>query len=445
MNTRSLSPMSIEYHRICSEAWSDYAQGRTTQALSGFRTALGIDALSLPARFGLASVLLDFGDLSEASQALASIDVADADRPEVRWLRARVAMARGDARSARPMIESLLDQSQLTAAQRAEALLLLGLALDELGDAHGAFAAARDGKHLLRALHAPQAEGREGEITKLRRIAGWTAETSVDWAPAPADAGRPDAAREHIFLLGFPRSGTTLLEQLLAAHPEVGTLEEAPTLATAYQAFLSDAGACASLERLGDDEAAAWVEHYWAAVRERGVRPEGKVFVDRQPAGTSMLPVIARLFPAAKILFALRDPRDVVLSCFRQAFQMNAMTYAFTDLAEAAACYDACMTLAERARTRFSLAWADVRHEALVEDLDAALPPLLTFLGLDDDPKLRDFARLAGSRAIRTPSALQVRAGINRRGLERWRQYERDIAPILPLLAPWVHRFGYTP
>jgi hypothetical protein len=234
-----------------------------------------------------------------------------------------------------------------------------------------------------------------------------------------------------------------LLEQVLAAHPRVGTLEEAPTLATAYQAFLSGPDACAALMKLDAQEAAAWTGHYWQGVRERGVDVAGRVFVDKQPAGSVYLPIIARLFPRARILFALRDPRDLVLSCFRQAFRMNAMTYAFTDLADTAACYDACMRLAEAARARLPLAWADLRHEALVEDFDAELARILDFLGLEPDPAMSDFAEAAGARTIRTPSAHQVRAGLNRRGLGRWRSYRSELAPVLPILAPWVERFAY--
>jgi hypothetical protein len=180
-------------------------------------------------------------------------------------------------------------------------------------------------------------------------------------------------------------------------------------------------------------------------VRERGIEVAGGVFVDKQPAGTLYLPIIARLFPQAKILFALRDPRDVVLSCFRQAFRMNAMTYAFTDLEETAACYDACMRLAEAARARLPLAWADIRHEALVEDFDAELGRILDFLGLEPSSAMTGFAQAAAARTIRTPSAPQVRAGLNRRGLGRWRTHRSELAAVLPILAPWVERFGYAP
>ena len=336
----------------------------------------------------------------------------------------------------------LLRASRLAPAQRSEALLLLGLALGDLGESTEAFATANEGKQIQRGLYAAQAAGREGEVAKLRRLGMWLETTPDDWGLSSPEV--PDAAETHVFLLGFPRSGTTLLEQVLAAHPRVGTLEEAPTLAAAYQAFLSGPDACAALMTLSPEEAAAWASHYWKAVRDRGIETVGRLFVDKQPAGTLYLPIIARLFPQAKILFSLRDPRDVVLSCFRQPFQMNAMTYAFTDLAETAACYDSCMRLAEAARARLTLAWADVRHEALVEAFDAELLRILDFLGLEPCRSMTDFAQGAGARTIRTPSAPQVRAGLNRRGLGRWRDYSDALAPVLPIVAPWVERFGYA-
>ena len=411
-------------------------------AEAGFRRALALEPSSFPARFGLASLLLDKGDVAEAAAVAAQMAAESAGRPDVLWLQARLAYARGDATGARDTLARLLGASGLTPEQRAEALLLLGLALGDLGESAGAFAIAAVGKRMQRDLYAAQAAGREGEVAKLQRLGTWLETVPGDWALSlPQIAG---AARTHVFLLGFPRSGTTLLEQVLAVHPRVATLEEAPTLAAAYQAFLSGPDACAALMNLGPDEAAAWAEHYWTAVRARGIGVAGRLFVDKQPAGTLTLPIIARLFPEAKILFALRDPRDVVLSCFRQSFRMNATTYAFTDLPEAAACYDACMRLAETARARLPLAWADVRHEALVEDFDAELARILDFLELEPCAAMTDFAQAAAKRTIRTPSAPQVRAGLNRRGLGRWRDYQDELAPVLPILAPWVERFSYA-
>ena len=127
----------------------------------------------------------------------------------------------------------------------------------------------------------------------------------------------------------------------------------------------------------------------------------------------------------------------------RQDFQLNAMTYAFTSLAETAACYDACMRLAQVYRRVLPLPLIEVRHEALVEDFDKVLAEIAVFLGLEVTPEMADFAATASRRSVRTPSAPQVRAGLNRRGIGRWRAYERQLAPVLPLLAPWAEKFGY--
>lgn len=426
----------------CSWARIEQQEGRLERAMAGFRQAITFDPLCLPARFGMASILLDRGDLEAASAVAAQMASAGSDRPDTLWIRARLAQARGEPGNVRDLLERLLADTRLNDAQRAEGLLLLGLALGDLGQSAAAFAAAARGKAMQRALHAAEAGAREGEVAKLGRLGAWMAAAPADWTP-PALPDVPGAAASHVFLLGFPRSGTTLLEQVLAAHPRVRTLEEAPTLATAYQAFLSGADACAALLRVDADEAAAWAGHYWETVRQHGADVSGRVFVDKQPAGTLYLPIIARLFPRAKILFAVRDPRDVVLSCFRQAFRINATTYAFTDLAETAACYDACMVLAEQARARLPLSWIDVRHERLVDDFDGELGRVLTFLELQADPGMADFARSAATRTILTPSATQVRAGLNRRGLRRWEQYRCELAPVLRVLAPWAERYSY--
>lgn len=391
--------------------------------------------------FGLVSVLLDKGDVAGARELWDRLAAVAADRPDVLWLGVRIALAEGDADAARRRVLRLLANPGLTSEQRAEADLSLGLASDMLGAHADAFGAAARGKRVQRVLHAAVAASREGEVAKLRRLDAWLNGRPANerWDPPPSG----EAAATHVFLLGFPRSGTTLLEQVLASHPRVAALEEAPTLAAAYQAFLVDAEAVRRLEELDADDAARWAAHYWRGVKGRGVNVAGRTFVDKQPAGTLYLPLIARLFPRARILFAIRDPRDVVLSCFRQPFAMNAMTYAFTDLAETAACYDACMALADTARTRLDLAWADTRHEALIDDFDGELARILCFIGLNCDAAMADFARGALSRTIRTPSAAQVRAGLNRRGIGRWRQYREALQPVLPVLAPWVGRFGY--
>jgi hypothetical protein len=208
---------------------------------------------------------------------------------------------------------------------------------------------------------------------------------------------------------------------------------------------MSSAEGLERLARLSDTEAGSWRANYWRAVEAHGVDPRGRAFLDKAPAGTRYLPLIAKLFPEAKVLFALRDPRDVVLSCFRSSFQMNALTYAFTDLAEAARCYAATMRLADVYRRVLPTQLAEVRYERLVDDFEGELARIAAHLGLSPTTEMLDVAATARRRVVRTPSAPQVRAGLNRQGLGRWRAYAAQLAPIEPFLAPWIERFGYEP
>ena len=426
---------------LCARARVLQSLSRVAEAADAFRAAAAADPGNAEARFGLALQAVEAGDWAQAADLAAPLSPS----PAVDWLGARIALGRGAFEAARGDAERALRGGGLTPDQQAETALLLGEALDGLGRPAEAFAAFRRGKGVLRAFYAERARSRESEVAKLTRLADWFDATD----PAPWRAAPPASAefgvRGHAFLVGFPRSGTTLLEQALAGHPDLVSLEEAPTLAAAYDAFMATNDGLERLSRLSPAEAATWRADYWRTVAAHGADPRGRVFLDKAPAGTLTLPLIARLFPEAKVFFALRDPRDVVLSCFRSSFQMNALTYAFTDLGETARCYAACMTLAGVYRRVLPTQPFEVRYERLVDDFDGELGRIAAHLNLALTPGMADVAATARSRVVRTPSAPQVRAGLNRQGLGRWRAYAAELEAVAPILAPWVKRYGYEP
>lgn len=157
-----------------------------------------------------------------------------------------------------------------------------------------------------------------------------------------------------------------------------------------------------------------------------------------------LLPLIHLLFPNAKIIFALRDPRDVVTSCFTQQFLLNAAMFQFLSLETTARYYDAVMRLAETARARLPLDLHVVRYEDLVADFDSEVASLLRFLDLPWDERVHGFHDTARSRLIRTPSAAQVRQPLYASSVARWRRYERQLEPVLPKLKPWLEAYGYA-
>jgi Sulfotransferase family len=171
---------------------------------------------------------------------------------------------------------------------------------------------------------------------------------------------------------------------------------------------------------------------------------ENEVFVDMNPLNGFKLPVIARLFPEARILIMRRDPRDVVLSCFRINFVPSPSAYAYSDLEETARHYDALMRLTDLCRARLPLAFHEVRYDRLVADFETTVRAMAAFIGIEWTDEFHAFDRTAQARGVRTASATQVRKGLYDGG-GRWRRYQDQLAPVMPILAPWVERFGFQP
>ena len=418
--------------------------GRTDQARTLYSRALALQPESFGAGFGLALLAVEAGDWDEAAGLAGPLETRHKGHPGLAWMGARIALGRGELEEAQARAMELATDERLGPEQRADALLLEAEALDRLGRTDEAFATAAVAKGVQRRLFAQRAAGREGAVAKLERLNAWFAKAEpAAWATPVAAAPVPGEARTHVFIVGFPRSGTTLLEQALAGHPDVAALEEPPTLAAPAAEFLSSPEGLQRLANLSEAEAQQWRARYWADVRAYGADPAGRLFLDKAPAETSSLPLIARLFPGAKVLFAVRDPRDVALSCFMASFQMNALTYAFTDLDETVAAYAACMALAETYRGVLPLDLREVRHEMLVEDFETELGAITEFLGLKFDAAMLDVAATARGRSVRTPSAPQVREGLTTTRLGRGRAYAEQLAPAQDRLAPWIQRFGY--
>jgi hypothetical protein len=259
-----------------------------------------------------------------------------------------------------------------------------------------------------------------------------------------ADPSDPGTAG-HAFLLGFHRSGTTLLEQVLKRHERVATIEERDLLAESADRYLTTRAGVEQLRTATVDDLAAVRQQYWRRVRDLRLDADGKVFVDKHPLNTVKLPLILRAFPDAKILFAIRDPRDVILSCFRGHFEINAAMFEHLTLAGSARLYDLVMQLGRRCRERAPAAFFDWRYEQLVEDFDGVTRSICDFLGIPWHEGLRDFAASARKADIRSPSAAQVRRGIFAGSVGLWRQYADELAPVLAILKPWIETFGYSP
>jgi len=378
---------------------------------------------------------------SYAERALA----LEADQPAANMAMAAFEMQEGRYAAAQDRIDRLIAAGRLTKLHLATALHHKADALEGLGQPEAAMEAYKASRAILRPLQAGAVAGRELGLDTCRRLIGYFETAAPErWRAIPETDPVGDQAG-HAFLVGFARSGTTLLEQILASHADIVALEEKPAIDPAVLEFMFSPEGLRRLEELDEAGARAWRELYWRRVREFGVEPAGKVFVDKLPLHTIYLPVIAKLFPRARILFARRDPRDVVVSCFRHRFTANPQTVEFTDLQRAAEVYAATMQAAEIYLQKLPLAVHVHKHEDLVEDLDRQTQAICDFIGLPWDANMRNFVETANRREIRTPSAGQVRRGLYRDGLAQWRKYGSTIDVIKPILKPWAEKFGYPP
>ena len=456
-------------------------QDRLAEAVAALETALDLDPDCYPVLVDAGAASFRSSDLmaadgyyrrahdlapaeAEPLAAIAAIAARREDAPTARAFAERAIALRPDALSAHlalgradlldvaadrteARMTSLLGRSDLPEETRIAALDLRAEARDLADRPTEAFADYQARNVLLERLNAPRIarELTERRAHQARRLAVWFAAAPPEpWrTPAGRDTEGAETVRGHAFLLGFPRSGTTLLEKVLASHPAGVTLEEVDRLAEAGGHLLADAAGLRRLAEMSPQEAQACRRTYWRGVRETlGDDLAGKVLVDKMPLHTQALPLIAKLFPDAKILFALRDPRDVVLSCFRRRFRINAAMFEFLTLEGTAGYYDQVMTLAATCRALLPLDVREVRHEAMVADFEAEVRQVLAFLGLDWDPAVRGFADRARAR-LRTPSDPQVARGLNADGVGQWRRYARELEPVREVLAPWVTRFGY--
>ena len=468
--------MAPEDPLVCNALGRAYSKlGRAAEALPAYEEAIRLSPGYSTAHTGRAQALEVLGRDEEAAQSYHAAVTLEPDNPDA-WgamaamsVRLRQNTARtyaeralsidpwqpaatlalasldlraGHAAAVEQRLAPLLARGGLAPLHEGSARRMLADALDAQGERPQQALAQYDAANrLLRQLHADTftAAGTENGVALCARL-GRHFEAVPAWPAAPGNRTGPVSG--HVFLVGFPRSGTTLLEQVLASHPQIEALEERPTLGDVGAWFQNEA----ELDRLATlDEAEAdrLRADYWTRVEAFGARPEGKVFVDKLPLNSLWLPYVAKLFPEAKVLFARRDPRDVVLSCYRRRFVINGATYHFTDLEDLARFYAGVMGLAEVYRARLGLAWRVHRHEDLVEDFDTEARGVCEFLSLPWTEAMRDFAETAKRRDVRTPSASQVRRGLYREGMGQWRAYAEGMASALPVLQPWVEHFGY--
>jgi tetratricopeptide (TPR) repeat protein len=413
------------------------ALGSLGLAQASHLRALELDPDNLAAMGALASIATHRGEHAEARRRAEQLLARVPGFPDGVLSLAAADLAGGALDRAEARLRDLLSDPRAGPTDRARALGLLGDVLDAAARYDEAFHAYRACNESLRHIHRRFTAG-TGVLAYARSLTAAWAQVAPRWAAGAAPEPTAGGAADHILLIGFPRSGTTLLEVVLDGHPGVVSLEEHELLTEGVLRFMREPLDLGPLVRAPESELRALREAYWQRVRSGGVDVAGKVFVDKHPLNTLKLPLIARLFPRAKILFVRRDPRDVVLSCFRRRFMMNAAMYQMLTLSGAAEFYDAVMNFAQAARPILALAWHEVRYERLMADFAGQTRALCEFLGLEWSESMQAFSTRVQGRERATPSTAQLARGLDRSGIGHWQHYRASLEPAEPVLQRWV-------
>jgi len=440
----SLDPRSADLWYELGSAYGNTDQDAAACAAHEKARALAPQAAAPLA--ALAALAARQGHLDEA-RALAEEAIGhQADNGLAGLVMARVELGRRAFDDARARLEALLASRVLDERQTQWALSMFGDALDALGRATEAFDAYTRMNQLILQFGARRfGEGGpvESHLEFVGRLTRWfERQDPACWSERSPAGNVPSPVRRHVFLLGYPRSGNTLTENILASLPDVRALEERPTLADADKAFLRTDQGLDRLVRLDPADAEEHRAAYWRRVRAEVPDLDGKVFVDMSPLNGMKLQIISRLFPGAIVVRCRRDPRDVVLSCFRRQFKVNASTFQMTSLESAARHFDAVMRLTELHLGTLPLSVHVVDYAELIADFDSTTQSLAEFVGVPWNENVRAFNRTALQRGVKTASAPQVRQALFD-GTRQWEKYRDQMAPVLPLLAPWVEKFGY--
>ena len=427
------------------KGWAYESTGDRNAAKRCYERAVTLQPNYSEALSGLAVIAARNGEGAKARALAARSLKHDPGEPTAAIALGIADIAERNFSAAEERLRTALADPRAVGHTKAVILGFLADALDGQDRAPEAFAAYAERNDLQRALHESRFPPPQRASHIIDELIAYFEKTDAGlWHVRGDEPPHADAPREHVFLLGFLRSGTTLLEQVLGANPQIESLEERDTFGDISQTYLSGAAALDRLSGLEGDALNHARASYWKQVAAFGADVRGKVFVDKQPLNTFNLPLIARLFPKAKIIFALRDPRDVVFSCFRRHFEINATTFELLKLEDAAEFYASVMRLAQLYRGKLPLHLFEHRYEDMVEDFDGRVQAVCDFIGLEWTEAMRDFAKSARDSEIRSPSAAQVRRPLYGHGIGQWRRYANQLAPITPALAPWIEAFGYA-
>ena len=429
---------------LANLAWNLKTQGRMAEARTLYEE-------SVAAAPDIKQTLLGWARLEEAdrrfdaaAEALDRLEKLAPNEPGVMLSRAVLLGRTRKYDEALAMLDAIAAASQ-GGKLGANELLEKGRLLDQMGRYDDAFEAFTEGKRLARELSGNQyLDQHAGQMTdRLRNFF-----TAGRLRILPRAGVRTDVPQP-VFILGFPRSGTTLVEQTLSAHPRISAGDELPLVnditnimprmlasPLAYPEALAELWMGDRREGLDGLR-----DYYLQKVQQMGiVSPGSDWFTDKMPLNEMHLGLIALIFPGAPLIHVIRHPLDVMVSAISNHFTHG--FFCSYSLESAAKHYVRVMDLVQHYRAEMALRYLPVRYEDIVDDQENSVRGMLDFVGAEFDPRCLSFHE--NRRYARTASYAQVTEQLYDRSRFRYRNYLQHLGPAIEILKPVIERLGYS-
>jgi Tfp pilus assembly protein PilF len=439
-----LTPQKTETLAIAGKLSRDF--GNHAMAERYFQRALEAKANSPEILARLAEVYERLRRLTEAVELTDRALRLDGAYAPALLLRAKLYRQAGQSSEAEKLLRPFL-LSKAEPSIRAQGWYELGSLLDRQGGYDEAMKAFLEAKTLLSPNAGPHLAELKIVRARLERLkAGLSADKLQCWLDCAPELSPP---RRVALLGGHPRSGTTLLEQVLDSHPDIISLEETTIFHDdAYMPLTrklpDDTPMLSVLEAATTDTLRQSRANYLRSAELFLGEPIGdRLLIDKNPSLTFLIPLLLRVFPEIKLLIPLRDPRDVVLSCFMQDMPLNQGSSAYLTLESAVEEYVAMMNLWQALKPMLKGHYIEVRYEDMVEDLASIARKALNFLGAPWDERVLGFDKHARQKVVRSPTYADVTQPVYKRAMGRWRNYQKYLEPQLGKLEPFVKAFGY--
>ena len=246
------------------------------------------------------------------------------------------------------------------------------------------------------------------------------------------------------FLIGFPRSGTTLLDTILRSHKDIEVIEEKPLISSieglVKERFNTE---ISNIFNISEENIIILRKKYCDLLSQYKTK-NANLFIDKLPLNTVSLPLINLVFPKAKIIFTHRHPYDTVLSCFQQSFKPNAAMANLVNLKSGSRMYDQVMQAWDIYKTNLYLDFITSKYEDLIYSFDSHTSKILDFLDIEWDENVKKYKETAIERGkINTPSSSQVVQPLYKSSIKKWKNYERYFEDCHQYLEKWVSYFDY--